>query len=81
VAERRRRGAIYRPEAAVQREQLLEDLPFAKPMGYGLAKHGWVSLKPADDQLPSLKDLKNWVDESDRAVAPKILSKRAPTLD
>jgi predicted DNA-binding protein (MmcQ/YjbR family) len=51
------------------------DLSFAKPTGYGLGKSGWVTLTPSDDELPSLDQFKDWVDESYRARAPKRLVK------
>jgi predicted DNA-binding protein (MmcQ/YjbR family) len=48
-------------------------LPFAKPMAYGLGKSGWVSAQfPASDALP-IDMLKQWLDESYRAQAPKKL--------
>jgi predicted DNA-binding protein (MmcQ/YjbR family) len=48
-------------------------LPFAKPTDYGLGKSGWVSAQfPEGEMLP--KDLlKEWIDESYRAQAPKKL--------
>lgn len=51
------------------------DLPFAEPMGYGLGKWGWVSFKPAEAELPPLDQLKEWVEESYRAQAPRKLVK------
>jgi predicted DNA-binding protein (MmcQ/YjbR family) len=49
------------------------DLPLAEPMGYGMGKHGWVTLLiMRDDQLP-LRLLEAWIDESYWAVAPKRL--------
>jgi hypothetical protein len=49
------------------------ELPLAEPMGYGMGKHGWVTLLiMRDDQLP-LRLLEAWIDESYRAVAPKRL--------
>ena len=52
-------------------------LPFAKPTGYGLGKSGWVSAHfvPSDD--PPLALLREWIDESYRAVAPKTRSPRS----
>ncbi|HEY0135247.1 MAG TPA: MmcQ/YjbR family DNA-binding protein [Nannocystis sp.] len=51
-------------------------LPFAKPTGYGLGKSGWVSAsfnnKNADEE-PPVELLREWIDESYRAVAPKTL--------
>jgi len=51
------------------------DLPFAAPTGYGLGKSGWVSLTPADDEIPPLDQLKEWLEESYRAQAPRKLVK------
>jgi predicted DNA-binding protein (MmcQ/YjbR family) len=49
------------------------ELPLAKPTGYGMGKHGWVTLLiMRDDQLP-LQLLEIWIDEGYRAVAPKRL--------
>jgi predicted DNA-binding protein (MmcQ/YjbR family) len=49
-------------------------LPCFKPTGYGLGKSGWVQAKLGpDDDLP-LDMLREWLDESYRAVAPKRLA-------
>jgi hypothetical protein len=50
-------------------------LPYAKPTPYGLGKSGWVTFEPADGDMPSLEQLKEWVDESYRAQAPRRLVK------
>ena len=50
-------------------------LPFAEPTGYGLGKSGWVSFSPDSKQIPSLDQLKEWVEESYRAQAPRKLIK------
>jgi len=48
-------------------------LPLAEPTGYGLGKHGWVTLQiMCDDHLP-LPLLEAWITESYRAVAPRRL--------
>jgi len=44
---------------------------FAEPTHYGLGKHGWVSIRYANDTDVPLKDALKWIDESFRAVAPK----------
>ena len=49
------------------------DLPYAKPTAYGLGKSGWVSFNPPDEELPPIDQLKDWIDESYRAQAPKKL--------
>jgi predicted DNA-binding protein (MmcQ/YjbR family) len=48
-------------------------LPFVTPAGYGLAKSGWVNadFKP-NDTVP-VELMKEWLDESYRAQAPKKL--------
>lgn len=53
-------------------------LPFAEPTGYGLGKSGWVSARfgPSDD--PPLALLREWIDESYRAVAPKKMVATLP---
>jgi predicted DNA-binding protein (MmcQ/YjbR family) len=50
-------------------------LPFAEPTGYGLGKSGWVSFQPAEAEIPDLAQLKEWVEESYRAQAPRRLVK------
>jgi predicted DNA-binding protein (MmcQ/YjbR family) len=48
-------------------------LPFTEPTGYGMGKHGWVTAGfRAGDSVP-LDLLREWIDESFRAVAPKKL--------
>ena len=50
-------------------------LPFTEPMGYGLGKAGWVSFRfPKGEDVP-IELLRDWIDESYRAMAPKRLSK------
>jgi len=46
-------------------------MPFAEPTGYGLGKHGWVTASfEAGDGIP-VDLIREWIDESFRAVAPK----------
>lgn len=51
------------------------ELPFAEPTGYGMGKSGWVSFSPAEDEIPDLDQLKEWIEESYRAQAPRRLVK------
>lgn len=51
------------------------ELPFAAPTAYGLGKSGWVTFTPGDDAIPDLAQLKDWIEESYRAQAPKTLVK------
>jgi hypothetical protein len=48
---------------------------WAEPAGYGMGKHGWVSMRFSADVEPPLKQLLDWLDESYRAVAPKRVVK------
>lgn len=51
-------------------------LPFCKPTAYGLGKSGWVSAQfPEGKPLP-VDMLKEWIDESYRAQAPKKFVKQ-----
>ena len=50
-------------------------LPFAKPTAYGLGKSGWVSFSPAEGEIPDTGKLKEWIEESYRAQAPRRLVK------
>jgi predicted DNA-binding protein (MmcQ/YjbR family) len=48
-------------------------LPFTSPTGYGLGKSGWVTARfTGKDKIP-LDWVRNWIEESYRAVAPKKL--------
>ena len=49
-------------------------LPFAQPTGYGLGKSGWVSARFASSETPPVAMLREWIEESYRAVAPKKLA-------
>ncbi|MEG3180765.1 MmcQ/YjbR family DNA-binding protein [Sphingomonas sp. LT1P40] len=51
------------------------DLPFAGPTGYGLGKSGWVTFAPDDAAIPDTNQLREWIEESYRAQAPKKLVK------
>ena len=48
-------------------------LPGIVPTGYGLGKHGWVTVTLAPDARPDENLLLAWVEESYRAIAPKKL--------
>ena len=50
-------------------------LPFCQPTAYGLGKSGWVSAKFPDNKPLPVEMLKEWIDESYRAQAPKKLLK------
>jgi predicted DNA-binding protein (MmcQ/YjbR family) len=48
--------------------------PFTEPTGYGLGKAGWVSASFAQGDDVPVDMLRDWIDESYRAVAPKKLA-------
>lgn len=47
--------------------------PFAKPTGYGLGPSGWVSCTFGPKDPVPMDVLKEWLDESYRAIAPQKL--------
>jgi predicted DNA-binding protein (MmcQ/YjbR family) len=51
------------------------DLPYARPTAYGLGKSGWVTFTPGEGEMPALEQMKEWIDESYRAQAPRRLVK------
>jgi hypothetical protein len=52
--------------------------PFAQPTRYGLGKSGWVTCEFAPNDQPPLALLRQWLDESYRAIAPKALAALVP---
>lgn len=54
-------------------------LPFVSPTGYGLGKSGWVTARFRRSARPPIAMLKQWIDESYRAVAPRKLARQIPT--
>ena len=57
------------------RSEMVLDLPYAQPTGYGLGKSCWVTLTPSGEAMPAVDQLKDWIEESYRAQAPKRLIK------
>jgi len=45
--------------------------PFASPTGYGLGRHGWVTIRLVTIPTDLVEQCMEWLDESYRAVAPK----------
>ncbi|MFN7976062.1 MAG: MmcQ/YjbR family DNA-binding protein [Acidobacteriota bacterium] len=48
-------------------------LPFTTPTAYGLGKSGWVTAQFPEGTAPPVDLLKEWIDESYRAQAPRKL--------
>ncbi len=48
-------------------------LPYVSPTGYGLGKSGWVTATFGPQDEAPVEMLREWIDESFRAVAPKKL--------
>ncbi len=59
------------PQSAA--DALEED--WAQPMGYGMGRHGWVTLTFLRPESVPMAQVRDWLDESYRAVAPKRLLK------
>jgi predicted DNA-binding protein (MmcQ/YjbR family) len=51
-------------------------LPYAAPTGYGLGRSNWVTFTPSAAELPAMEQLREWVEESYRAQAPRRLVKQ-----
>lgn len=49
------------------------DLDFCKPANYGMGKHGWVMAEFLPGDRPPQEQLRAWILESYRAIAPKKL--------
>jgi len=67
--------SVKLPESAT----LALGLPFAEPTGYGLGRSGWVTVTFGPKARPPVALLKQWIDESYRAVAPRALVSRLTT--
>jgi predicted DNA-binding protein (MmcQ/YjbR family) len=53
---------------------------FIEPMGYGLGRSGWVSIRCCkEEELPPLELFQFWIEESYRSIAPKKLLVKLPT--
>ena len=50
-------------------------LPFAEPTHYGLGKHGWVTVRPKKVTRALKQQIRDWMLESYKAVAPAKLAK------
>ena len=61
--------SVKLPESAAE----ALELPGVEPTGYGLGKHGWVTVKADTSREASVSTYLSWIDESYRAVAPKKL--------
>jgi len=48
-------------------------LPFVEPMGYGMAKWGWIGARFKKGQDVPVKMVLEWLEESYRKIAPKKL--------
>lgn len=64
--------SVKLPESA---EMARSVVPGAEPTGYGLGRHGWVSIPVDGPGGPEAELLEEWIEESYRAVAPKTLIK------
>lgn len=52
--------------------------PFASPTGYNLGQHGWVTASFGVDEEAPLELLQLWLDDSYRAVAPRLKRRGTP---
>jgi predicted DNA-binding protein (MmcQ/YjbR family) len=57
------------------------EMPFAQPTGYGLGKHGWITSRFEVGDVIPIDLLREWLDESFRAVAPKTVLARLESAE
>ncbi len=50
-------------------------LPFTEPTHYGMGKYGWVTARFGPKEEPPMFLIRDWIEESFRAVAPKTMVK------
>ena len=62
-----------------QSRDMAVDLPFAEPTAYGMGKYGWVTATFTKVSEVPMDLLREWIDESYRAIAPKRLVKTMGT--
>ena len=66
----------------LEAEAVVATDPDASPTGYGLGKHGWVSIVlPARPSATRWRQVEEWVRTSYTLVAPKTLAKRVLAED
>lgn len=53
--------------------------PGAEPTGYGMGRHGWVTVDVGDD--PDWEQVREWVRTSYTLVAPKTLARQVLAED
>jgi predicted DNA-binding protein (MmcQ/YjbR family) len=54
--------------------------PYAEPTHYGMGKYGWVTFKFKKEKDVPVEELRGWMDESYRAIAPKTLIKQLSAI-
>ncbi|MBA3339314.1 MAG: MmcQ/YjbR family DNA-binding protein [Geodermatophilaceae bacterium] len=62
----------------VSKDEALATTPGAALSGYGLGKWGWVTI-PLDQGPVDAELIRDWIEESYRAIAPKTLAARLDT--
>jgi len=55
--------------------------PGATPTGYGLGRHGWVSIQVGKASSARWREIEEWIRTSYTMVAPKTLAKRVLAAD
>ena len=68
-------GLLYATVKVPKSGKTILKRPNAEPTHYGMGKHGWVTLKFKTTKEVPVAELREWMDESFEAVAPKKLTK------
>ena len=74
--EKEKPGELTLSVKLPQSHDLALDTGFAEPTGYGMGKHGWVTLTLTPKGTIPLDVVTKWIDESFRAIAPKTVVKK-----
>jgi predicted DNA-binding protein (MmcQ/YjbR family) len=75
-------GALYANCKLPKSGRALLERPYAEPTHYGMGKYGWVTFKFAKEKDVPVDEIRAWMDESFRAIAPKKLATAGkPTSD
>jgi predicted DNA-binding protein (MmcQ/YjbR family) len=70
------KGELYSSCKLPKSSKKALERPYAEPTHYGMGKYGWVTFKFAKAKDVPVEDLRAWMDESYRAIAPKTLLKQ-----
>jgi predicted DNA-binding protein (MmcQ/YjbR family) len=69
------KGELYSSCKLPKSSKKALERPYAEPTHYGMGKYGWVTFKFGKEKDVPVEELRAWMDESYRAIAPKSVVK------